>query len=252
MVRAALIGIPLVLAVAAMALAALLLPACALGGLTWAQACPPAADAAAPDRQAALAARRAALESEIAALQRRVAAIPPCPRVAAAPPAPPAEPPPEPPPEVAQQTPPPPEVVPTPRPERRPEPPREIDEERWRDRDVSLLEGCWNLDSDYRLQDRQTGVINRVRTWQMCFDANGRGRQTLVFTDGTRCESPVSGRFAGSGSLQIDDGDDVACTNGSSIFRRESTCTLNGRGGADCQSRQRAIGGGTARFTLRR
>jgi hypothetical protein len=116
-----------------------------------------------------------------------------------------------------------------------------------------MLEGCWNLDSNYTIRDVRTGQISRVSAWRMCFDRNGQGRQTLTYENGVRCEGGVTGRFA-QGSLQIEDEAAVECSNGSRIFRRIAQCTRSGDARAECESRQpdRPDGGGSARYTLRR
>jgi hypothetical protein len=240
---AAYVAIPVALAVAVLAVAALLLPACGVAGLPWLDACPARADGGDAGRADALAARRAALEGEIASLRRRLAALPACPRVAAAtPPAP--EPPPAPPPppeEVVAAEPPaarPPDLRPPPPP---PPPPDEgIDEDRWRDRDVSLLEGCWNLDSDYTMVDGRTGAPRPVTSWTMCFDASGVGRETQSFAGGARCEGPVRGRFVGD-RLEIDEMQDVPCSDGTRITRRRSRCSLVPGGRAACENFHPAI-----------
>lgn len=227
MVKAALIGIPLLVGAAALGLAALVLPACAIGVFAFADSCPPVADPAPRARIEAAASRRAALEAEIAALQRRVAALPQCPAPVAALPEP------APPPAA---------------------PPRDIPEERWNERDISLLDGCWRLDSDLRFTDVNTRQVSRVRSWRMCFDEAGNGRQTIVMANGTRCEAPVRGRFTDSGALRISDLSDVRCADRAqtTIFRRVATCTLNRNGRADCVSRQPDRGRGATPFTLRR
>lgn len=222
---------PIAVALAILGAAALLLPACAVAGLSWSNACPAAVDVAGADRVDAQAARRAALEAEIAALQRRVAALPACAPVVAA-----VEPEPE----------------PAPQPARQPQPPRGIDQDRWNDRDVSLLEGCWNLDSQLSIRDVSTNRASPVQSWKMCFDARGVGRQTLVFTNGQRCEGPVTGSFASSGALQVDDGSDLSCSGGFTIFRRVGTCTLNRNGTAACTSTQPSQRNSGSSFTLRR
>ena len=198
MVRVALIGIPLVVAALAVGLAALLLPACAVGSL--AGACPPVAAAAPQQRVVAEAARRAALEAEIVALQRRVAALPQCPMQQAAAPA------------------------------------RDIQQERWEQRDIGLLEGCWQLDSDYTMRRVGSDQTVRVQDWQMCFDARGRGEQTQVFTDGTRCAGPTQAAFAADGQLAITEAANVPCRNGfiDFIYRRNARCVLTDDGRARC------------------
>jgi hypothetical protein len=245
---AALILIPLAVAAVVVLSAALLLPACAVTFLPWLQTCPPPAETGETDRLAALEARRAALEAEIAALQRRVAALPNCPTVAAAPP--------EAPPPVIAEAPPPPAVTPTPRPDRRPpppapQPPRDIDEDRWRNRDISLLEGCWDLESNFETVE----AGNRrypVSSWQMCFDAQGNGEQNFVaFRERKPCSGPVRGAFQASGQMTIDFVRDATCQPAGTIIRRSSTCALTPDGRAQCTS-IRASDQLRQTFTLRR
>lgn len=181
-----------------------------------------------------LAAVRAALEAEVAALQRRIAALPACDVPESGPAAEPV---------VAPVA-----ATPTPRPPARPP---DIPRDRWEERDLSLLEGCWNLDSDYAVQDVHTRVVTPVSAWQMCFEGNGRGRQTLRFQGGVTCSGAIQSTFNAGGNLEIDDIANVACTNRSIIFRRISTCSLNPQGRADCVSRTVARPS-QAHFTLRR
>ncbi len=141
--------------------------------------------------------------------------------------------------------PPEPPVVPAPR--QRPAPPQpgeqeprtppQIPERDWREREVSFLEGCWRLASDYRITRRDTGQVFAAREWRMCFDRNGAGSQTLEFENGARCESAVQAEFAPDGSLLVIDGGDVPCDNGSNIDRRIMQCQRQADGTADCVTR---------------
>jgi hypothetical protein len=214
MQMAALIGLPVAVLALTLAAAALVLPACAVGLWPFASFCPPARAAAPAGRLADAAARRAALEAEVAALQRRVAALPAC-------------------------------------------PPRRttrggIDAERWEDRDLGLLEGCWTLDSDMSIRDVSTGQASPVRRWRMCFDAEGTGTQELVFENGVVCEGQVDARFAESGALSLDDTQNVVCDSGFEIFRRVSDCRLDGQQAACASDQPYDPRGGQSRFTLRR
>lgn len=160
------------------------------------------------------------------------------------------QPPPAPPPRTEPPTPPP----TPPRPPTPPTPPPRSDlpADRWDRGDVSMLEGCWNLDSNYTIRDVRTGRISRVRSWRMCFDRNGRGTQTLIYENGTRCEAPVEGSFAGR-ELRLNDVDDVQCSDGSYIYRRLATCQRVSDTRATCTSRQPGSPqGGTSTYTLQR
>ncbi|GGC40125.1 hypothetical protein GCM10011504_18170 [Siccirubricoccus deserti] len=124
--------------------------------------------------------RQDALEGELARLEeergrRRLA----CPLPVAPPPPPPA------PPERRAEAPPPP-------PQR-----RELPQERWDRGDLAMLEGCWRNTAEMTTIDSATRQRNPLRSWQMCFDRNGRGRQSLVWVDGQRCEGPIQASFDG-------------------------------------------------------
>ncbi|TVS00319.1 MAG: hypothetical protein EA406_00865 [Rhodospirillales bacterium] len=217
--KAAYIGLPLAVAMAAVASAWAILPACGLSGLPWTEHCPPTREPRAEGRLDHLAARRAALEAEVAALQRRVAALPICERP------PPAAEPESPPPPLARQEPPAP-----------PPPQPDIRQDQWDRRDVSLLEGCWDLDSNF--ETVQPGNVRHpVRSWSMCFDANGQGRQEFrAFRDQRPCSGGVRGQFSGTGDLNINFTENARCRPGGEIIRRNATCTLRPDGRAACTS----------------
>ena len=169
------------------------------------------------------------------------------------PPAPLPVPQPEPPPQPAPE--PAPEPVPDPPPPAPPPPPpprADLPQDRWDQGDISMLNGCWNLDSNYRTRDIDTGRIDSVRTWQMCFDRNGRGRQTMTYDNGRRCEGPVQGRFEGR-TLVIDDTADLPCGDGYRVLHRVGRCERTSETRAECHSRnaQNPNAPGS-RFTLRR
>jgi hypothetical protein len=124
---------------------------------------------------------------------------------------------------------------PAPTPPAAPPPRADLPEERWRQRDLSMLEGCWNLDSDYSIRNRVTGIVTRVRSWQMCFDRNGRGRQTLVYENGVRCDAPAVARFE-QDTFVIDDTQDVQCDDRSRIFQRRAICRRVSDQRAQCDS----------------
>jgi hypothetical protein len=205
----------------------LLLNACGLRllhGAPLVYFCP--APAAAPGIDPALAAeidRQHHFEAEIGRLELALLRAPACP------PQPPAESPP----------------IPAPRPAPPPEPPapEAIPEDAWRERDASFLEGCWDLDTDYQVQHVQTGAISTAESWQVCFDAAGAGRQTLIFDDGTECTGPMSGSFGEEGSLQLQDEGNLRCDNDTYIYERRLTCERVDPVTAQCESFQPETGG---------
>ena len=122
----------------------------------------------------------------------------------------------------------------------------EIDAEAWEDRDVGLLEGCWSLDSDYRLKDVGTGAVSKVDAWEMCFDSDGNGSQTVRFDDGIHCRSSqVSAAFDAVGNLVMSDNVNVSCDDNRFIYERTMTCSLAADGSASCVSSQEETGSRT-------
>lgn len=223
-------------------------------------------------------AREEALRRRLGQLRLTLAAAPDCPAAPQAePPVQVAEAPPEPPPQAEPEPEPEPEPAPEPEPEEppapdvpmpqrrptappRPPPPtpppappqaQDIPEQAWDNRDLSFLEGCWTLISDYRLRDVDTGQITGVRSWTMCFRPDGGGSQTLVFDNGVSCSAPVQAAFSGGG-LTINDQADVQCQNRFRIFRRVISCRRLPDGTAQCDSRQPGRGEGGSRVLFRR
>ncbi len=82
-----------------------------------------------------------------------------------------------------------------PPPETPPDPDR-LDAEKWQEGDITLLEGCWSLASDYSLQQVDTGAITDVASGEMCFDSHGQGNQELVLTDGATCSNQLPQPFS--------------------------------------------------------
>ena len=124
-----------------------------------------------------------------------------------------------------------------------PEPdPDALDAEKWEEKDISVLEGCWDLSSDYRLENHDTGEITSVESWEMCFDSHGNGDQQIVMSDGDECAADTLASFVEDGRLQISDLDDVQCTGNFYIYRRIMHCELEPNGEAACISQQPEIG----------
>ena len=188
-----------------LALAVLILPGCGLrlGPLGDLDFCAPARTLSASLGKELE--RLAVLEARLRGLERRLAELPAC------------------------RLPPPSELLPD---------PDVLDAEKWDNRDVSVLEGCWALASDYELQDVDTGEVSSVETWTMCFDVQGNGDQHLVMTDGLQCTAESHASFVDDGRLRISDLDDVDCSGEFVIFRRVMECELEPEGEAACISRQ--------------
>lgn len=117
-----------------------------------------------------------------------------------------------------------------------------IDEAAWRAGDLGLLEGCWSLDSNYRVENLGTGAITEYTEWRMCFDGSGQGRGTMRATNGTTCEGAVGARFDGEGRLIMQEGANLTCSDSTFIYRRDLSCALAGDGFATCTQSQSDVG----------
>lgn len=108
--------------------------------------------------------------------------------------------------------------------------------------DMSVMEGCWELQSQYDVTDRRSGAVTRFREWRICFDASGNGREVMRATNGQTCEGRLSGRV-GDGTLTISEPRNLPCSNGFYIYRRDITCSLDAAGTANCSTFQPEING---------
>lgn len=88
-----------------------------------------------------------------------------------------------------------------------PKPPPPLPADRWAQKDLSLLQGCWRLGRD---TEGNIGVGGRseicaVKAGRICFQANGSGqRQTSAICPSTgaiRCVAPITARFGNDDTL---------------------------------------------------
>ncbi len=166
--------------------------------------------------EALLSAQRAALSNELRRQveQCEVAVVPP--------PLPPPKPRPAPPPSVAPSRVPAPTPPPAPPPTvTTPPPPLPVD--RWANKDLSVLQGCWNLGRDAPTVLNTSGFTGRkedctAKAGRICFDANGHGEREQTVscpTSGTMsCRAPVTGQFGADGTFRTTQ-PDVTCTGAS-------------------------------------
>jgi len=113
----------------------------------------------------------------------------------------------------------------------------------WNRGDISAMQGCWSLDSDFSVQDKTSGRIVPQQDWQVCFDASGKGHQVMKSKTGTTCEGEVTGAFDRPGELVMDEPGNLMCDDGSYIYRRHTVCTLDERDYATCEGVQPETGG---------
>jgi hypothetical protein len=127
--------------------------------------------------------------------------------------------------------------------------PDRIDPDQWAARDIGLLEGCWLLESDYKLKVRSTGEEITVPHWRACFDAEGNGQQDFQLSNDMECKGPISARFNGDGAMTLSDGASVPCSRNAQIVERTGICTLDAAQIANCAMRDDA---GVSNLILRR
>ena len=114
----------------------------------------------------------------------------------------------------------------------------QIGEEDWDEQDISLLDGCWDLATNYSITRTDTGEVFNTENWQMCFDENGYGTQRLAFDEGGLvCEGDVRAQFGQNGQLIVVDQGNVPCNNGTAIDRRILNCQRLPDGTAACETR---------------
>ena len=109
--------------------------------------------------------------------------------------------------QMAELKPPPPPPPPPPPKVEPPKPPPPLPADRWAKKDLSVLQGCWQLGrdatSDYASGGRKEMCV--VKAGRICFDGNGGGQReatTTCPTVGTiRCVAPIRAVFGADGSL---------------------------------------------------
>jgi hypothetical protein len=108
----------------------------------------------------------------------------------------------------------PPPVVQAPPPPPKP-PPAPLPADRWAQKDLSMLEGCWRLGRDTRGSISGRSEPCDVKAGRICFGANGSGqRQSTANCPGTgtiTCAAPITARFGNDSTLNTTQ-PPVSCT----------------------------------------
>ena len=123
-----------------------------------------------------------------------------------------------------------------------PPPRQDIPQDAWNKQDVRFLEGCWTLDTDYSIYDPTEKKSIRVKSWEMCFDKQGKGQQTLVLDNGAACKGAVESEFEGD-RLRFKDRGDLPCEDQRAIYERHIDCDRADATSAACISTQPETGG---------
>lgn len=140
---------------------------------------------------------------------------------------------------IAEKPPPPPPPPPKPK---RPKTPSGLNPDAFKNGDISVMKGCWQLISVYKTRDIRTGKVTTYKNWRVCFDGNGNGRQTMKATNGVTCSGTIRGRISRN-KLIMNESRNIQCSSGSFIYRRDVTCTLDAQGRAHCVGIQPEVGG---------
>lgn len=119
-----------------------------------------------------------------------------------------------------------------------PDPNTPFDTAAWARGDKAALHGCWSLDSTYQTRDVDSGKIISYPIWTACFDTQGQGREVMYGDDGSTCEGPVTAEILSDGRLAMVEPDNLPCSDGGYVHRREIACTVANTGIAECDTVQ--------------
>lgn len=88
--------------------------------------------------------------------------------------------------------------------------PAPLPSDRWANKDLSILKGCWVLGRDTRSWRGDIGSPERednctIKASRMCFDANGRGQTEMTtvcpLAGAIYCARPITAQFANEGTF---------------------------------------------------
>lgn len=133
------------------------------------------------------------------------------------------------------------------------EPAELIDPDQFATRDLGVLDGCWALDSEYGTVDVETGEATRYSEWTICFPpgSEGQGQLRMFSSNGAECIGAADGAFSSDGTLVIEEAQDLVCSDGYTIFRRQMICGLTPEGTLDCVSEQPERDSGSGPVAMR-
>jgi hypothetical protein len=109
---------------------------------------------------------------------------------------------------------------------------RALPKDAWDAGNLSMLNGCWHLNSNLVLYLEATQKPHPLANWVICFDSQGNGEQTATFTDGTMCTGPVKASFNGQHDLVIREPEE--CSGASPIVIGQWRCKRMSDSEADC------------------
>lgn len=99
----------------------------------------------------------------------------------------------------------------------------ELPSDAWNRHDLAMLEGCWHSSTRMETRDLATDRVHAVEEWRLCFDRNGRGHQSIRWTDQSVCTGPQSANFLQDDQLLLQD--TARCgASGRNLRRGTFTC----------------------------
>lgn len=113
----------------------------------------------------------------------------------------------------------------------------------WDNRMNVMLFGCWDVSLDYQTRDVDSDAVMSYADWQICFDAGAQGREIMRDTNGVVCEGPITAQFTQAGNLSLSEAENLPCSDGGYIHRREIACQMADDGTARCATLQPETGG---------
>lgn len=93
-----------------------------------------------------------------------------------------------------------------------PSPGADFPEDKWQNKDVSVLNGCWQLGREIKrpigAREKNPDICLVIKTVRLCLDPTGSGKAEVRGEDcpgaaSTSCEAPITAAFAGDGALRM-------------------------------------------------
>jgi hypothetical protein len=100
--------------------------------------------------------------------------------------------------------------------------PGPLPQDRWDRHDLAMLSGCWHRQTNMQTRDIDTGRLDSVQSWQLCFDASGHGTQAIRWDNGKSCNGPLTATFNADGTVAITA--PAACTGTYRFVRYTGVC----------------------------
>jgi hypothetical protein len=81
-----------------------------------------------------------------------------------------------------------------------------------------MLEGCWHRYTNMTTRNLTTGEMMSVREWKICFNRQGQGEETIVWSDGQSCHNRMQAQFNPAGDVNMRDLERCRSAQGSLVL----------------------------------